>query len=301
MTLRQTLFCSALLACVACGGSQASGSGKMSVKMTDAPGDFQAAAVTITQINLQGAGGATVLSNSKTTVNLLKLQNDVSTLVQDAVVPEGTYTGLDLVISGGYVQVAQAGGGSAIYASSPAYEGLPAGARVTGTLQMPGFGQAGLKVSLPGGNVTVGTGSRVLLVDFDVQQSFGQQAGASGMWVLHPVMTATDFSLSGALDVSLAAAASLTLPPPLALGSFDAVLTNSAGSAKKLQLAAAAGASTATTTFSYLLPGSYTLSFAVDPSVSATATLATTPAIPAAVTVNPGAATQARFTLNSAQ
>ncbi len=92
--------------------------------------------VTVTQINLVGSGGVTVLSDAKVTTNLLKLSNDVSTLVQDAVVKAGTYSELDFVISGGYVEVQNATGtGTTIYASSSTYEGLPAGAVVGGTLK----------------------------------------------------------------------------------------------------------------------------------------------------------------------
>jgi hypothetical protein len=59
-------------------------------------------------------------------------------------------------------------------------------------------------VTLPDGNVKVSTDSKVLLVDFNVQQSFGQDAGSSGSWDMHPVMTATDFAMSGNLNVALA-------------------------------------------------------------------------------------------------
>jgi hypothetical protein len=290
-----------LLAAVACGGS--SNSAKMTVMLTDAPGDFKAAVVTITQINLVGSGGVTTLSNTKVTTDLLTLSNDVSTLVQDAVVAPGTYSELDFVISGGYVEVANSSGsGTTIYASSATYEGLPAGAVVGGTLKMPSFGTSGLKVTLPGDAVTVGSGSKVLLVDFDVQQSFGHDAGNSGQWVMHPVMHATDFGLSGNLNVTLKLAAGVTLPSSLTLGSFDAVLTNAGGSAKKVQLAAtAAGSSTFGASFKYLLPGSYTLGFAVDPTATGTATITTSPAIPEVVTVASGAATQADFTLTAAQ
>jgi hypothetical protein len=290
------------LCAAACGGSQSSSTGKMSVMLTDAPGDFKAAVVTITQINLVGASGVTVLSNTKVTTNLLKLSNDVSTLVQDAVVQAGTYSELDFVITGGYVEVANSTGGSTIYASSTTYEGLPPGATVGGTLRMPSFAQSGLKVSLPGGNVTVGTDSKVLLVDFDVAQSFGHDAGNSGAWVMHPVVNATDFGLSGNLNVTLKLASGVTLPSGTTLASFDAILTNSGGSAKKLLLGATAtGSSTFGASFKYLLPGSYTMSFALDPTITGTVALTTTPAIPAAVTVASGAATQADFTATAAQ
>jgi hypothetical protein len=277
----------ALLGLAACGGQ---GTGKISLMLTDAPGDFKAAVVTITQINLVGSGGETTLSN------------DVSALVHDAVVEAGTYTELDFVISGGYIEVANSVGGTTIFASSPTYEGLPPGAIVGGTLKMPSFRTSGLKVSLPDGHVTVGTESKVLLVDFDVQQSFGHEAGGSGSWVMHPVMTATDFLLSGNLSVTLKLGSGVTLPTGLTLGSFDSVLTNSGGSAKRLQLSATSiGSSTFGATFKYLIPGSYTLGFALDPSVTGTVSITTSPAIPAIVAVNSGAATQSDFTMTSAQ
>ncbi len=289
----------ALLGLAACGGQ---GTGKISLMLTDAPGDFKAAVVTITQINLVGSGGETTLSNTKVTTNLLTLSNDVSALVHDAVVEAGTYTELDFVISGGYIEVANSVGGTTIFASSPTYEGLPPGAIVGGTLKMPSFRTSGLKVSLPDGHVTVGTESKVLLVDFDVQQSFGHEAGGSGSWVMHPVMTATDFLLSGNLSVTLKLGSGVTLPTGLTLGSFDSVLTNSGGSAKRLQLSAtSSGSSTFGATFKYLIPGSYTLGFALDPSVTGTVSITTSPAIPAIVAVNSGAATQSDFTMTSAQ
>jgi hypothetical protein len=66
---------------------------------------------------------------------------------------------------------------------------------VTGDLQMPSFAQSGLKVNLPGDAITVeGDDQRILLVDFDVSKSFGHQAGNSGKWVMHPVITATDMT-----------------------------------------------------------------------------------------------------------
>jgi uncharacterized protein DUF4382 len=275
---------------LACGGQ---GTGRISVLLTDAPADFKAAVVTITEIDLVGSGGTTVLSNTKVTTNLLTLANDTAQLVDSAVVPSGTYTQLRFVITGGYVEVVQPDGSSIIYASSPDYEGLPEGAVVGGTLRMPSYAESGLKVDL--GNLTVGTDSKVVLVDFDVSQSFGHVAGASGAWVMHPVMTATELQFSGTLDVTLKLGAGVTLPTGVTLGQFNAVLTNSGGSAKTLALTDMGGGVFGAS-FKFLIPGSYTLNF----TAPGTLTFTTSPAIPASVTVASGQETAADFVVTSA-
>ena len=57
---------------------------------------------------------------------------------------------------------------------------------MTGELQMPSFSSSGLKVSFTGGLAI--DDETILLIDFDVAESFGQETG-SGKWVLHPVLT----------------------------------------------------------------------------------------------------------------
>jgi hypothetical protein len=147
--------------------------------------------VTISEVDLVGESGVTVLSTTAVTTDLLKLSNDAATLVKDAVVPPGHYTQLRFVITGGYVQV-----GGEVYASSPTYEGLPPETTVTGKLQMPSYAQSGLKIDLPSGGLDLGTAQKIVVVDFDVSQSFGHQAGNSGMWVMHPVCARTRSTVS---------------------------------------------------------------------------------------------------------
>ncbi len=277
----------------ACGGGGSTGT--ISLKLTDAPGDFQAAVVTISRIEIVGEGGATVLRDTPVTTNLLSLSNDVTDLVRSAVVPSGTYSQLRFVIAGAYVEVEQAGGGSAIYASSPTYEGLPAGATVAGGLKMPSFAESGLKVDLPGGGLKVGTDSRVLLVDFDVAQSFGHEAGDSGTWVMHPVVKAIELELSGTADVTMKLGPGVTLPGTATLADFKAVLTNAGGSAKTLILSDRGGG-TFGATFSYLIPGTYTLGF----TAAGVTAFTTDPPMPATIVVASGQATVASFALTSA-
>ena len=267
----RTAFAAALVAGVAGCSDSVGGNGEteLSVRLTDAPGDFHAAVVTISEIYLQGSDGRVVLSTNPTTTDLLTLTNDVATLVDGVMVPEGSYQELRFVITGGYIEVEQDGGGTAIYASSPDYEGLPAGTQVTGSLQMPSFAQSGLKVVMEDG-LNVSGDQKVLLVDFDVTQSFGQVAGQSGMWVMHPVITGADFAASGSVSASLVLGESVTLPGTTTLGEFEAVLTNDGGSAETAVLTDGDADGTFETDFLYLLPGDYTVTFNTPAGVTAT-------------------------------
>jgi hypothetical protein len=169
--------------------------GQMTMYLTDAPGDVQKAVVTIEEIYLTGGDGdegRVVLRDIPFTTDLLTLADSLHLLIEDAEIPADTYGQLRMVISGAYIEVEAADGGSEIYASSPTYAGLPEGAVVTGSLQMPSFASSGLKVNLPGDAVTVIADSVVILVvDFDVSQSFGKLAGDSGQWVMTPVIHGT--------------------------------------------------------------------------------------------------------------
>jgi len=298
--LRNSLV-AALALVTACSGGSASNSSKLTVLLTDAPAAFSAAVVTITKVTLVGTGGETVLSTKATTTNLLTLANDAASLVDNAVVQAGTYSELRFYISGGYVQVPGATAGSSeIYASSTTYEGLPAGAVVTGTLKMPSLAQSGLKVDF-GSDLTIGTEAKVVLVDFDVAQSFGHEAGNSGSWVMHPVIKGADLTVSGNANVTAKLGTGVTLPvlsaAQVTLGDFSAVLTNSGGSAKTLKLApTATGSATFGASFKFLLPGTYSLTLQAPTGMSFTAS----PVVPKTVTVASGANTQSDFTITAA-
>ena len=268
--------------------------GKITVLMKDAPADVTAAVVTISEIDLVGSSGITVLSTTKTTTDLLSLANDTATLVKDVEVPVGTYSQLRFVITGGYVEV-----GGVVYASSPTYEGLPPETTAGGTLRMPSYAQSGLKIDLPGGAATVGTATKVVLVDFDVSQSFGHEAGGSGAWVMHPVAKATEFELAGRVDVTLKLAAGVTLPAPTTLADFKAVLTPAppASGGNAILALTSTDATTYGASFKYLFPGDYTLTFNSPASVNA---FATTPPVPTTVSVASGQATAASFVMTSA-
>lgn len=298
----------ALTAVAACSDSSGSGNGRVSILLTDAPGDVRKAVVTIDRIYLQagdgeGESGRIVLREDDVTTDLLTLADSTAELVRDAVVPGGTYNQLRFVITGGYIEVENADGSTSIYASSPDYAGLPAGAQVRGELQMPSYSSSGVKVKLPGdGAFRVDGDQRVLLVDFDVSQSFGHAAGGSDRWVMRPVLEATSFDLSGGVAVSLAKADTVTLPSinntPVTLAGWQAVLTNAAGSREAHALTDANNDGTFEAEFRYVLPGAWSIDF-VAPSDSITFT--TNPARPASVVVGAARVTPAAFVLTSAR
>lgn len=172
--------------------------GRLTVLLTDAPGDVLSAVVTIESIYIQGGapqdgddedeGGRLYLRTDPVTTDLLTLRDDVATLVESAVLPEGRYGQLRFVLSGAYIEVEGEDGASQIFATE-GYAEAPAAP--DGVLQCPSCAQSGLKISLPAGFEVIEGEEESVLVDFDVAQSFGKQAGNSGLWVMHPTITAT--------------------------------------------------------------------------------------------------------------
>jgi hypothetical protein len=282
----------------ACSDATSGSAGRVSILLTDAPGDFKSAVVTIDEVYLQGDGGRVVLRSEPWTGDLLELATATTELVTDAEVPPGSYQQLRFVVSGGYVEVEGSDGASRFFATS-GYDHLPAGVQAEGTLHMPSYSTSGLKVKLPGDAMTVTDGQRVVLVDFDVSRSFGKEAGNSGRWVMSPVLEATDFGFSGNLRVTLANPQNVVLPSlngtALTLGAAQAVLSNGSGSEEKVAFTDENGDGSWEANFRYLVPGQYTLTVAAPTG----ATFTTNP-VSASVTVNSGAESSQAFALTAA-
>ncbi len=272
-----------------CGGDEDPAMGQVSVQMTDAPGDFVTAVVTIDEIYLQGSGGRTVLSNHSVTTNLLTLANDTVTLVDHVHVEEGSYSQLRFVISGAYIEVENEEGGTTIYATDPDYAGLPDGVTADGELQTPSFDTSGVKVKLDGDTFHVDGEHSIILVDFDVAQSFGKAAGNSGRWVMKPVIKGANIELSANLTVRVTPGDDMVFPvvdgAPLQLGALEVVLTNENGDPEALSLLDADADGTFEATFRYLLPGSFEVTLRYDEEAQVT----TLPASPVSVALPSGA------------
>lgn len=297
----QTLLATALLALglAACGN----GGQKVTVKLTDAPGDnIEAAVVTISRVTLEGGGqktdgelssegnGDVVLRDTPVTTNLLTLANDTIDLVDGVDVDAGTYKELRFVITGGYVQVRE-DGVSRIYAT-PGYDQLPEGETADGELHMPSYASSGLKVKFANDadvEVTSDGGQKVILVDFDVAQSFGKPAGGSNRWVMSPVIKGADLELSGNVEVRVTSAVQLPVvgSVQLKLDAFSAVLVNAEGSEEPLALTDADANGTYEADFKYLLPGAYRVQLRAPAGIAFTSN----PGLPLDVTVAGGAET----------
>jgi hypothetical protein len=175
----------ALGALAACDGQSPSATTSLSVRLKDAPGDVQHAVVTISEVDLVGSGGVQVLTQAPATVDLLTLATDAMALVQDVEVPSGSYEQLRFKVTGACLAVENGAGGSDVYATE-GYDATPCGGVATGTLQAPSFAQSGLKVTMAGNALELTGPEKIVLVDFDVSQSFGHEASG---WVMHPVVT----------------------------------------------------------------------------------------------------------------
>ncbi len=298
---RISILASCLLA-LALGVIGCGGENTVTLKLTDASGDFRRAVVTISEVELLGEGqnNHVILLNEAKTTDLITLANDTADLVKGAVVPAGTYQELRFVITGAYIEVEQADGSTQIFASSPDYEGLPEGAQVAGELQMPSYGASGLKVKISE-PVTVEGEQKVILVDFDVAQSFGHTGGVgSDRWIMSPVIKAADITFSGTVTVTLAKADGVTLPTvdsrAITLGDFRATLTNTGNSTETLVFTDANGDGTFEAQFKFLIPGDFSAGIVGPQGV----TFATNPASPTPVPVGSGRSVSVAFTLTSA-
>ncbi|HEX2190016.1 MAG TPA: DUF4382 domain-containing protein [Longimicrobiaceae bacterium] len=298
------LLAGALLlgACEGSTGSLEPGEARLTVQLTDAPGDLAEAQVKISRIVLQGAEGGDSTSarqefavDAGGWIDLLDLAGGkLQELVGGAAVQPGTYSQLRLVIDDAYVVTTD----DRVFATTGAE--LPAGITADGELKCPSCSQSGFKVKFPGG-IQV-QDATTLVVDFDVNQSFGHEAGKSGKYVLKPVLIGArkpGGTPLGSISGTVALAQGVTVPACGGAATLDLtrfVPTATAGATVKTGSAQAGGA--------YVIgsvpAGSYTLG--VDPVGFANGdTLTfTAAATPASVAVSDGATASADYSVTAA-
>ncbi len=166
-----------LASLAACGSSD---TGKVNVRLVDAPGDYQEINLHVVRVEIHRTGsGWQTLATRDTTVNLLTLQGGVSeTLVDGATVPAGTYTQMRLVLGpGNTVRLADG---------------------TLHDLDVPSGQQSGVKLVA---NFTVEPNTtKDVFIDFDGAHSIMlHETGASLKYILRPVVHAFDRLMTGAI------------------------------------------------------------------------------------------------------
>ncbi|HEX8690965.1 MAG TPA: DUF4382 domain-containing protein [Longimicrobium sp.] len=298
---KKVLLPLAALAIAACdGGGTGSDSARVTIRLHDAPGDLAQAWVKIDRIYFQGTSDADSLSGrfdlmSTPTgwIDLMTLSGgSFATLVNGVPVPAGSYSQLRFVVCDAYV-VTDAG---QVFATSGA--DLPAGVTATGTLQLPSTCSSGFKVKLPDGGITLENASTILSVDFDVSQSFGHQAGNSGRWVMHPVLSATEIGFSGGIGGTVAVAQGVALPTcgGAAVNVTQFVPQATAGTTTVSAVVNPAGAYSLA-----VAPGTYTMGYAPEITFTNGDSLTfVAAATPPSVTVASGGAVTSNYSITAA-
>lgn len=291
-------------ACEGSPGSLEPGGARLTVQLTDAPGDLREARVKLGKVVLQGreTGDSTSGRQEFTVaagdwIDLLALSGGkLQELVGGAEVQPGTYSQLRLVVDGAYVVTRD----GRVFATPGA--ALPAGTVADGELVCPSCGQSGFKVKFPGG-IQV-QDATTLVVDFDVNQSFGHEAGKSGKYVLKPVLIGARKSggtVLGSIAGTVALAQGVTIPAcggeaSPGLARFVPTATDAATGITRTGTTQAGGAYTvgAVPAGSYAL-GVDRVGFANGDTLAFTAT-----ASPATVTVSDGARAAAGYSVTAA-
>jgi hypothetical protein len=192
---------------------------RLSILLTDDPAELSQAWVEITGIYLQvgehdqlGPGNGDgegdgervwLLEGSAVWVNLLTLVDDWTTLVEGADVPAGVTAGDGEVFATSLADLE----------SLNAYligEGMDPIEGADGQLKCPSCSRSGIKVRFPGGGLVLESGDNLVLIDFDVAETFGHEAGRSSRWIMHPTLRATDFPGGGGISGTVSLAEGLT-------------------------------------------------------------------------------------------
>ena len=197
-----------------CSGSPSGpGYGTLSIRMTDAPGDYESVNLVVTQVAAHLAdsdhfdgeaadtSGWIVLNDTPATYDLLDLQNGVFVTIGTAKVPAGHYTQVRLKL----------GAGSTVTVDGIAHP-----------LFVPSGMQSGLKLV---GNFDVPTNGLLdIALDFDAARSIFEDG--TGRYHLKPTVKVLPFSTAGAITGLVAPAGTATtiyaMQEPDTLGSTTA-------------------------------------------------------------------------------
>lgn len=287
------------LALGGCDDSSSPDEGSLSLLLTDAPGaGIEHAWVEITGIYLQGEapddqGRLWLLEESTGLIDLTTLADATLELVKDVVVTPGTYSQLRVIIGEAVIETDD----GKVYTKPGS--GHPEGEQPDGFLECPSCTENGIKVNLPGGAVTIEDDAKILVLDFDVTQSFGREAGLSSVWVMNPLINGSDFEASGTISGTVSLAEGLSLP--VCGGDAEASLSDFVPMASSADVEKSGNVDAeGTYKISFVEPGDWDLSYAAEVTFDNGETLSFSADHPATVSVGSGAVASADFTVTEA-
>jgi hypothetical protein len=153
----------------------ASGSTPLSVRMTDAPGDYQEVNIDLVSVEVHSDnGGWQTLTVKKGIYNLLKLSNGLDTMIGNAVIPSGNVSQIRLIL----------GERNTVKTNGVVYP-----------LSTPSAEQSGLKLQVH--ENLVPNIAYTILLDFDAGRSIVQTG--SGTYKLKPVIRTIPTALNGGI------------------------------------------------------------------------------------------------------
>lgn len=308
---RAAILATLSLLSVACSDATNSETAVVSLALTDNPGDVEYVWVDLGEIYLQGgsSGRVTLLSEADADdlglIELTELAGTTLDLVSDVEIDAGNYGQLRFVIDGAVLET-EDGDVYTLDAAHP--DGVPA----TGSLTCPSCTETGIKVLLPGGVANLDAGAHLIVLDFDVSQSFGHPTGQPTEWVMHPVIRGAELGFTGAVggtvDVARDAAGDplVTIPEcpagtprdlrdfvPLAVAQ---TLTDDLGDPV---VATTQVAADGTFSFAYLHPDTYDFGYVAVVELG-TSTLTFEATAPGPLDVTPSANLEVEYTVTSA-
>ncbi|MBP6732598.1 MAG: DUF4382 domain-containing protein [Chitinophagales bacterium] len=155
------------------------GMSHLNVRMTDAPGQYDAVLIDVQQVEVTGSGGGAVMLNTQAGIyDLLALSNGVDTLLAAGDLAAGEVSQIRLIL----------GPNNSVIVNG-----------VSHPLSTPSAQQSGLKVQV---HKTFEPGvTYAVLLDFDANQSIVEQG--NGNYSLKPVIRTIEVALNGAIRGSI--------------------------------------------------------------------------------------------------
>ncbi len=274
--------------------------GRLTIQLTDAPGDLAEAFVKIEKFVLirsdeEDASDRIELEPiSSGFIELLVLEGGrLLNVVEEAEVPSGTFAELRVVVEEAFVRLKD----GRVFASPGAT--LPAGITPDGELKCPSCAQSGFKVKFTNGGLLVSDNSIVVL-DFDVAKSFGHEAGKSGKWIMHPTLRATSLTIAlGRITGNVTLASGITIPACGGQANDITVFKPTAATATDTIVGVTAA--TGIYNIANVLPATYTLGFLRDVTfMNGDSLTITAAATPPTVTVAAGDSAKSDFQISAA-